>query len=180
MSTSANEVIYEASVHIEWVAVLCVVLLVAALILERGDHRVLRVGLLILFSIYLFCVLYITVIGRGYEGYSSIQLTPLWAYRLAWHQADRQFSNILPMLKGSILNILLFIPFGYLLPALSKGKKHLFLLIVVCAFLLSLSIESMQLVLQRGTFDVDDLFNNTLGAVIGLGVYSVLKSFIHG
>lgn len=63
------------------------------------------------------------------------------------------------------LNVLLFTPIGLLLwPLLRKFKV---ICCIVVGFLLSLIIESVQLVTHRGTFDVDDLVNNTIGTAIG-------------
>ena len=75
-----------------------------------------------------------------------------------------------------LLNIVLFMPFGFLLPTIwlqfRKMKK------TVCAgFFFSLAIELNQLLNNRIT-DIDDLFTNTLGAIIGYLLYSVLFKLI--
>lgn len=71
-----------------------------------------------------------------------------------------------------LLNILLFMPFGFLLPTIwpqFRKMKN-----TVCAgFFFSLAIELNQLLNNRIT-DVDDLFTNTLGAIIGYVLYKVL------
>lgn len=65
----------------------------------------------------------------------------------------------------SILNIILFIPIGAILGLLFK--RYVFFKVALFGLLFSFFIESMQLCLSRGIFDIGDLFNNTLGAVIG-------------
>lgn len=45
------------------------------------------------------------------------------------------------------------------------------------AFLFSLSIESLQLLLRLGTFQLSDLFYNTLGGGAGSGLFWLLKKF---
>lgn len=65
----------------------------------------------------------------------------------------------------NILNILSFIPIGLLSGLLFKRYRVLKALLI--GLILSLVIELSQLIWKRGTFDVDDLFNNTLGALIG-------------
>jgi glycopeptide antibiotics resistance protein len=80
----------------------------------------------------------------------------------------------------SVLNIALFVPFGLLI-ALRRGKQsHLikaFIMTGLLSFLLSFSIECTQVVTQTGLFEVTDMFNNTLGGVIGafLGVVIVFS-----
>lgn len=65
-----------------------------------------------------------------------------------------------------IENVLLFIPYGIVVPWAAKWARHLW----KCAFLgvlSSLVIESMQLLTQRGCFQVDDILTNLLGSIIG-------------
>ncbi|AOY14527.1 hypothetical protein BGI23_04960 [Bacillus sp. ABP14] len=71
-----------------------------------------------------------------------------------------------------LLNIVLFMPFGFLLPTIwpqFRKMKN-----TVCAgFFFSLAIELNQLLNNRIT-DIDDLFTNTLGSIIGYVLYKVL------
>ncbi|AXY08054.1 VanZ family protein [Bacillus thuringiensis LM1212] len=71
-----------------------------------------------------------------------------------------------------LLNIVLFMPFGFLLPTIwpqFRKMKN-----TVCAgFFFSLAIELNQLLNNRIT-DIDDLFTNTFGAIIGYVLYKVL------
>ncbi|PFV72341.1 hypothetical protein COL05_26520 [Bacillus sp. AFS059628] len=75
-----------------------------------------------------------------------------------------------------LLNIVLFMPFGFLLPAIwpqFRKMKN-----TVCAgFFFSLAIELNQLLNNRIT-DIDDVFTNTLGAIIGYVLYTVLFKLI--
>lgn len=75
-----------------------------------------------------------------------------------------------------LLNILLFMPLGFLLPTIwpqfRKMKNT-----VCTGFFFSLAIELNQLLNNRIT-DIDDLFTNTLGAIIGYLLYSVLFKLI--
>jgi len=71
-------------------------------------------------------------------------------------------------------NILLFLPFGCLLPVVSKRMRS-FGAVVLAALLLSLFFELFQLFTHTGECDVDDLILNTLGAIIGYGIYALLR-----
>ena len=76
----------------------------------------------------------------------------------------RLFDGIFPYYDQYVNNIFLFIPFGFLLPLLwvqYNLKKT-----VIMGFLLSLTIETMQLFCFRIT-DVNDLWTNTLGTYLG-------------
>ena len=72
------------------------------------------------------------------------------------------------------LNAAMFAPFGFLLPVLWR-KCRKWKVTVLAGFLLSLTIEVLQMFCFRAT-DVDDLLMNTLGA--GLG-YSLARIFFH-
>lgn len=69
-------------------------------------------------------------------------------------------------------NILLFVPFGFLLPMLSKHFKNP-ILTVVSGCIFSGVIEIMQYITGRGLTKVDDVITNTVGAAIGLGMYQI-------
>ena len=70
------------------------------------------------------------------------------------------------MLTSVLENILMFVPIGFTLSVIFK--KQWVIIPLLLSFGLSLCIEVCQLLLRSGTFEVDDLFNNTLGAVIGI------------
>ena len=72
--------------------------------------------------------------------------------------------------KDLILNIVSFIPVGLLVGLLLE--KHRLTKALLVGLLVSLTIEFSQLIWHRGVFDVNDLFNNVLGALIG-GVIAV-------
>ena len=63
-------------------------------------------------------------------------------------------------------NIILFLPFGFLLNCLYPHKSRQ--LILLCGFLTSVSIELLQLLLQIGVCDIDDVILNTLGTFCGV------------
>ena len=63
-------------------------------------------------------------------------------------------------------NVLAFAPFGFVLPIISVRNRKL-LNIVLLSFEFSLTIEIIQLIYKVGIFDVDDLFMNTLGGMLG-------------
>ena len=68
-------------------------------------------------------------------------------------------------------NIILFMPFGFIIPLLWKASDKK---VIVVGFCSSLFIEICQLFLTRGT-DVDDLILNTLGVIIGYTIYRIIK-----
>ena len=70
-------------------------------------------------------------------------------------------------------NIIAFMPFGSFLPIYSKRCRNVWMT-VLYSFELSLLVELLQLVFKVGSFDVDDLFLNTIGGLLGYLVYKGL------
>lgn len=88
-----------------------------------------------------------------------------------------EFMGIGNALYNVIGNIVLFIPVGFFIPMLFNKKNNI-LLIALYGFLVSLTIEVIQLCTAFNLTDVDDLIFNTLGAVLGCIVFKVMYKII--
>ena len=71
-------------------------------------------------------------------------------------------------------NILLFVPFGFLLSAVMTKRFPWRFLAVACA---SAFMEIAQYVLAVGRSDITDILLNTLGGFIGIGAFYLLARF---
>ena len=79
-------------------------------------------------------------------------------------------------LSEIINNMIIFIPFGIYICMLKP--KWSFVKKVLPIFITSLVVEVLQFILAIGTTDITDLIGNTLGGIIGIGVFYVfLKLF---
>ena len=76
-----------------------------------------------------------------------------------------------------LINILMFVPLGFWLPV-GKERFRVFWKTYLVGFLLTVGIESLQLILSLGLFEVADLFNNTMGTMIGYGLYKIVEYFV--
>ena len=125
--------------------------------------------------IYLVIVFGATFLTRG-NAYKEINLHLFSSYREAWNNmSDVLFSNI--VLRNSILNILLFIPLGFLLPIYSDKLKKIYKVLLI-GLSVTLIIEIIQYVTNMGIFEIDDIFNNTLGVLIGFCVFMIFNNLI--
>lgn len=70
-------------------------------------------------------------------------------------------------------NIIMFIPFGLLLPLIREQKT--FRYVIKCCFFVSLIIEILQPILGR-SFDIDDILCNVIGAIIGFCIFTVARN----
>lgn len=99
------------------------------------------------------------------EGLATANFTPGKSIRMYIHYFSR--INGFPNLIG---NVLIFIPFGYLLPQCFPPLRKWWKVFGI-ALLFIAGIEFFQLFSAFGAFDVDDIILNGLGAVIGYVVY---------
>ncbi len=85
-------------------------------------------------------------------------------------------------------NVVAFIPFGFLVPVTYREQRkdvqyhggffRSFLFVSLMGGMFSLAIEATQLVTKTGSFDVDDIFLNTLGVMLGYIGYYISKKII--
>lgn len=77
------------------------------------------------------------------------------------------------------LNVLLFVPFGFLTGMLKKecfwGRR--IFLCTLYSFLGSFCIECMQLITARGYFEVTDIVTNTIGGACGVLLISIIYAW---
>ncbi|MCM1253998.1 MAG: VanZ family protein [Clostridium sp.] len=99
------------------------------------------------------------------EGLGTANFIPFKTVKMYIRYADKL--NSFENLAG---NILLFVPFGVLLPFIRTAKSKL-VDVFANALLLVLGIEVFQLFSAFGAFDVDDIILNCFGAVLGYFVY---------
>ena len=132
-------------------------------------------------TVYVAAVIYLAFISREPMPIHHYSINPFGAARRGLEFGGGLISGLLhgtvkitnwAELKHIILNILLFIPFGYLLPSLFSRLRWWQVILLGLAF--SLCIELLQLITKLGYADVDDLINNTLGAAIGFLCYKLI------
>ena len=77
------------------------------------------------------------------------------------------------LFRNIILNIILFIPLGFLVPFYSEKLKKVYKVVLI-GLIATLSIEITQHMKNYGIFEMDDVFNNTLGTLIGYCIFMIL------
>lgn len=121
-----------------------------------------------LLGIAVAVILWVTVLGRESYIENSLVFDPFHAFYS--FVKDVQDGRI--RITGNFIgNIILFIPIGVLFPL--TGDEHKCVKTGFIALCFSIIIEIIQMVSHRGYFEIDDLILNTLGAVMGYGIYRV-------
>ena len=124
----------------------------------------------ILFALYITFLLYVLffsdLFGRTVQTDEYRYNLRLFSEIANYYRAFSSGRNSYLFWLNVIGNVVVFIPFGCLTPALMKNW-HRLLLTIELGFLFSLAVETLQLFTRVGVFDVDDIFLNTLGVVAG-------------
>lgn len=161
--------------------------------------RLLTAAKYFIFSVYVLANLYETLLFRAVMPETIAKLQPFWSYRESlelgggpWGALERLLDGELPLhvansalLKEILLNILLYVPMGYLLPFLwpslarprkADGRLPLFAWrVVLIGFVCSAITELTQLVFKIGWFEFDDMINNTAGCLLGYVLYALIQ-----
>lgn len=120
-----------------------------------------------IFAVYLFALLHFTGAGTLHD-----------AMRFGFDPNPHQmslipFAGFAEDVDGHLLNVLLFVPLGLLVPTLS-GRNLGTLPAVTTAIVASLAIEFSQLLNSRIT-DIDDLLMNVAGTLVGYCVFGLIE-----
>lgn len=133
---------------------------------------------MVLFVLYLVLLTYFLffaeMLGRNPDARTD------YAYNLEPFKEIRRFLVYREILgyKAVLLNIVgnvvAFMPFGFIVPEVWNRFDRWYA-ITLQGFLFSLCIEVIQLVSKVGSFDVDDLLLNTVGALLGYIGFVIAK-----
>ena len=142
------------------------------LIQTKGFHRrtnFIHMIWVFIFLYYVYLVLETTGIGT------------IWEIGLYPGMKLQEEINLIPFRDGislsMILNVVMFMPLGFLLPLLWKEYQSLVRTAII-GFCFSCGIEFCQL-FNRRVSDVDDLLMKTLGAILGWLIWIVFSRITH-
>ncbi len=138
----------------------------------------------LLFAIYGFVLIYFLFfseeMGRSAGREYSLNLIPFKEIKRFITRSDVLGVRAVWINIGG--NIAAFIPFGLFVAPLAglyappkSGLLEQFIKVVIMTFNISLIVELAQLISKVGSFDVDDLILNTLGGIIGAGIYVLYR-----
>lgn len=151
----------------EWYVIAMIVFVAGSILsfvcfgIKRGIHY----SLLLLFIEYVFLLYGMALLCRNAMKVRKFSFVPFWSYR--------------PVMEGNrwilaqiIINVVMFIPVGFLLGFMSRSIKWWH--VSLAGFGISASIEILQFITCRGFSEFDDLFHNSLGCLIGFMLYNLV------
>ncbi len=130
--------------------------------------------LFIIYCAVMIWLLFIQRIGRVADyGVNIIPLRTVHEYIGMYRSGHPNLVNHAIVNIGG--NIIMFIPFGFLIPCLSKiisSITNVIIITIVTIF----AVEIVQYALRLGAFDIDDLILNTLGSAFGYIILRITKN----
>lgn len=147
------------------VAIIMLVLFVKLL----TDHRHSMSKLYgVVFLVYFFLILYLTLFSRKLGSDGSVEDKAFRGLELAIAS-----HSIAPM-EHSLLNLALFLPFGFIIPNINSRHLACWGFAVIGGLMTSTVIEGVQMIAGLGQCDIDDIIFNTIGAALGY-IFFVFK-----
>ncbi len=138
---------------------------------NQGNHLPTTALTAVLLGIYLAIYIYLTFGFRRPTKTASFDLTPFWSYREAFQWNPLKIRR-LALARQILLNILLTVPAGLLLPILYQ-TKHPYLLAILTILALSVLTETLQYFTHLGLCETDDVIDNLLGGLLGMAVLRI-------
>ena len=148
--------------------ILLLTVIIMAYCLWKKKLNIIQAGAVVAMVIFLGIVFGATVFTRT-STVRQYELMPLWSWRAIIRYHDWG------LLKEDLLNCILLLPAGALLPVITNHKVKWYQALLF-GVLISAVIETSQLVFMRGLFEWDDMIHNGLGCMVGcLGVDGVVN-----
>ena len=119
-----------------------------------------RLAVVFILAVYMAALVYITILSRDAGSRDQIDLRPFGTFE----KNARRISYLAE-------NILLFLPYGFMLPMVLPAKGRRWSVVLAAVVLSSGAIEITQWFTGRGFCELDDVILNTLGGIIGYGLW---------
>lgn len=150
-------------------AVVFLIIAFIAVILLRQKKIVIMQAVSCLLLLTFLAVIFGSTVFTRTPGLRQYQLEVFWSWKeiLKIGKCGRMGSSTEGgLLQENLLNILLLLPVGFLLPGIFNRRLKWWQGLIV-GMMISSAIEASQLVLCRGLFEFDDIIHNSLGCMLG-------------
>lgn len=120
----------------------------------------------LLIAEYVILLLSTTVFFRSYRRKLKYDFQPFWSYEAIQDGGEKLLPEI-------IMNVVAFVPVGLLLGCAFRSMTWWKVMIIGGG--VSVMIEVLQYVYNRGFAEVDDVMHNVTGCLVGYGIYSLVR-----
>lgn len=134
-----------------------------------------KIGLFLMLGAYLVLYSFLVYFGRKPYPEPRLHLDLFWSYRIAF---DGFKIKHLGYAREILLNILVYIPLGLIFAAIFQESKHPIIRPVIIGLGLSVITETIQYITTLGITELDDVMDNGIGLLIGIGAFVVTEKMI--
>ena len=141
----------------------------------------LKIIVIITFAVYVMMIISVTFLGERHalHNVSIIEhfinrsnLIPFRTISNYIRAIKNNTINYYIPIKNIVGNLLLFLPMSVFLACMIKKCRSLPINLLVI-FTVLITVEALQIVTRLGSFDIDDLILNMLGALIGFALWKL-------
>ena len=137
-------------------------------------------GLYVLILIYIFIVREIRFTWSGWPWSSFLmEFTNLVPFRTMWSYVEMMSQNVIntdTVVRFFAGNLIVFLPMGYLLPALFPSAR-VWRRMAAYSLLVTFVLECLQILTKSGSLDIDTFLLRTIGATAGFGIYKLAEKY---
>ena len=141
---------------------------------SRAERAALWAILIGYLAVYAWLVLFYR---RTFAASRAIPV-PLRSYREAFSLEGGLHIVRLGLARQILLNILVYVPLGCVLPCLLWERRHPMRITLALGITLSVLTEFSQYFTRRGYCETDDLINNTLGCLLGMALFALSRAVL--
>ena len=161
----SNDLIWSVQEAFVVFFILVAVSVISGCLWKKGRIKKSQAAAAVILVFFLLLVVTTTVFGRN-PGNRRYELRLFWSY-------GEIFSGNTSILEEVLLNYILLLPGGVLLPIMC-GKVFHWYHGLIFGFLISSGIETLQLITCRGLFEFDDIIHNSIGCMAGCVLCSMI------
>lgn len=152
------------------IVIFLIILTICSSFIFRAVYRKqlkIRQGLSMLILIIFMSIVFGSTVFTRTSTISRYKLIPFWS----WYEVFVNHSRSL--LIEIILNMILLLPVGFLLPAIFDRRVRPSVGFLV-GVIISAVIEASQLIFRRGLFEWDDMIHNGFGCMVGCLIMNMI------
>lgn len=143
------------------------VIVVILIFTLKGFWEGMRVSVNYILLVYVSFLISYTLLMRSAMPNREFDFRPFWSYAV-YFRGENPY-----LMPENMMNVAVFVPIGFLLEMVYRSMNWQKALLI--GLVLSLFIEVMQFIFKRGFAEFDDVFHNTLGCMIGYGMFVLIK-----
>ena len=144
--------------------------------MKKINKKWIKLAAWLAFYIYILMLSYFLFFSERYGRYMVTKKYNLQLFKeIKRFIKYREYIGFEGFVVNIVGNVLAFSPYGFFLPLLNN-KYRKFYIITILSIFFSLAVETSQLLLEVGVFDIDDILMNSIGGIVGYIIFVIAYS----